>query len=373
MYKKDFLLNDNIYLLNHSVGRPLKNTEQQFKTHFLDHWQDASSEPWPQWISAIERYQIALGSLFNDDANHFCPQVNLSSALTKVLMSVDRLQQPHTKILMSESDFPSMGFVMQRAIANTANITYIPNSLDITDPTIWAKYLNTSIDLVFISHAYSNTGQQAPVKDILALAREHHVLSIVDVAQSAGIIPLDLSTTRPDFMIGSCVKWLCGGPGSSYLWVNPDQLKHCQPKDVGWFSHQQPFEFNIHHFENHQGALRFWGGTPSIMPYVISANSIEYFVRIGIEKLRQHNQILLAMLADAFPQALVSPQQEAQRNGTAILHFGSQQEAVLSALSAHSISIDNRQQGMRISPHIYNDRIEIMQLIEVINTVYINE
>ena len=369
MYKHDFLLQDNIYLLNHSVGRPLKTTEQEFKPHFLDHWQNSSSEPWPQWLNAITRYQVALSKLFNDDADNFCPQVNLSSALSKVVMSVARLQQPHAQILMCESDFPSMGFVMQRALADSATITFIPNHRDITDPHVWTEFLHERIDLVFISHAYSNTGQQAPLDDILTLARQHQVLSMVDVAQSAGIIPLDLKTTRPDFMIGSCVKWLCGGPGSSYLWVNPNQLAHCLPKDVGWFSHQQPFEFNIHHFKDHQGALRFWGGTPSIMPYVISANSIEYFTQIGIDKLRQHNQTLLTMLADAFPLALVSPSHETQRNGTAILHFGSQQEAVLSALIAHNISVDNRQQGMRISPHIYNDEVEMQQLIELIKSV----
>ncbi|MFT7683437.1 MAG: kynureninase [Moritella dasanensis] len=369
MYKKDFLLNDNIYLLNHSVGRPLKNTEQQFKRHFMDHWQHTSSEPWPQWMTAIDRYNSALGTLFNDDGANFCPQVNLSSALTKLVMSVDRLQQPHTKILMSEADFPSMGFAMQRALASTASITYIPSQLDITDPNVWAEYLNETIDLVFISHAYSNTGQQAPLNDILSMARQHQVLSIIDVAQSAGIMPLDLSVTRPDFMIGSCVKWLCGGPGSSYLWVNPTQITSCHPQDVGWFSHQQPFEFDIHDFREHNSALKFWGGTPSIMPYVISANSIEYFAKLGTETLRQHNQTLLDMLANAFPGQLVSPQQIPQRNGTAILHFGAQQADVLSALSADKISVDNRLHGMRISPHIYNDETEIQQLIDVIKSV----
>lgn len=372
MYKKDFLLNDNIYLLNHSVGRPLQSTEQQLKTHFFDHWQHSSSEPWPQWIAAIDRYRIALGRLFNDEASNFCPQVNLSSALTKLVMSVARLQQPHTKILMSETDFPSMGFVMQRALATSASIIYIPSELDITDPDVWREYLDDKIDLVFISHAYSNTGQQAPLKDILAIAREQQVLSIVDVAQSAGIIPLDLSTTRPDFMIGSCVKWLCGGPGSSYLWINPTQIASCHPQDVGWFSHQQPFEFDIHDFREHDSALKFWGGTPSIMPYVISANSIEYFTQLGTEKLRQHNQTLLDMLANAFPAELVSPAQEKRRNGTAILHFGSQQDTVLAALVAHNISVDNRVHGMRISPHIYNDQTEIRQLIDVINSVYVS-
>ena len=56
--------------------------------------------------------------------------------------------------------------------------------------------------LGFVSHVYSNTGVQAPVYDIVAMSKLTNSLSTVDVAQSAGVIPLDLSVLDADFMIG---------------------------------------------------------------------------------------------------------------------------------------------------------------------------
>ena len=50
----------------------------------------------------------------------------------------------------------------------------------------------------------------------------------------------------PDFIVGSCVKWLSGGPGAGFLWVGEDVIDRCQPQNVGWFSHEDPFEFDIH-------------------------------------------------------------------------------------------------------------------------------
>ena len=54
----------------------------------------------------------------------------------------------------------------------------------------------------FISHVHSNTGVQSPVYDIVAMSKLTNSLSIIDVAQSAGVIPLDLSVLDADFMIG---------------------------------------------------------------------------------------------------------------------------------------------------------------------------
>nr|WP_247655349.1 aminotransferase class V-fold PLP-dependent enzyme [Pseudoalteromonas sp. MMG007] len=177
---------------------------------------------------------------------------------------------------------------MQKALSKGAKITFIPEYENLSDINVWEQYLTPNIDLVFISHVYSNTGVQASVNDIVVLSKRTSSLSIIDVVQSAGVFPLDLTALNAGFMIGSSVKCLCAGPGAAYLWVNPAQLDSCEPKDVGWFSHQNPFEFNIHYFEYNSSALKFWGGTPSVVPYIIAANSIMYFAKLGADKVRDH-------------------------------------------------------------------------------------
>jgi selenocysteine lyase/cysteine desulfurase len=369
-YKNDFLLADSNYLLNHSVGRPLKTIEKAFKDSFLSPWQNSGKEPWANWLAVINDFQQALSTLFNAPTVQFCPQVNLSSSLTKIVMSLESLNKEGVVILMSETDFPSMGFALQKSLPKSAKIRFIDKNLDITNANVWVEHLTQEIDLVFVSNAYSNTGQLAPVAEVISRAKELGIISVLDIAQSAGVIPLNLQDVRPNFMIGSSVKWLCGGPGAAYLWVNPDIIEQCQPKDVGWFSHENPFEFDIHHFHYNQSAMKFWGGTPSITPFALASHSINYFATLGASYVRAHNQAMIDLIVDAFDTEIMSPLDKATRSGTVILDFKGKQTVIMDALLNANISVDARHLGMRVSAHIYNDADDIQQFIDVVKQNY---
>lgn len=367
-FKDDFILTNSNYLLNHSVGRPLKTSENDFSERFYEPWKKSNDEPWEKWLETINDFTFSLAKVFNAKQSEFCPQVNLSSGLTKILMSLKQVQKKKSVVLVCEIDFPGMGFALKKSLPEDCEIRFIPVNEDITNSSIWDAYMTEDIDLVFVSHAYSNTGQLSPISDVISMARSRDIISILDIAQSAGIVPIDLTALKPDFMLGSSVKWLCGGPGAAYLWVNTERLSSCEPKDVGWFSHENPFEFDIHNFRYHDSALKFWGGTPVVAPFVIATNSINYFTKIGIKNIRKHNQALIAKTANEIDLEFVSPRDEAIRGGTMILDFGSNQQKVLNHLQDNNIGVDLRSHGIRISPHIYNDEQDIDQLISVIKS-----
>ena len=367
-FKDDFILTNSNYLLNHSVGRPLKTSENDFAERFYEPWKKSNDEPWEKWLETINDFTLSLAKIFNAKQSEFCPQVNLSSGLTKILMSLKQVQKKKSVVLVSEIDFPGMGFALKKSLPEDCEIRFIPANEDITNSSIWDAYMTEDIDLVFVSHAYSNTGQLSPISDVISMARSRDIISILDIAQSAGIVPIDLTALKPDFMLGSSVKWLCGGPGAAYLWVNTERLSSCEPKDVGWFSHENPFEFDIHNFRYHDSALKFWGGTPVVAPFVIATNSINYFTKIGIKNIRKHNQALIAKTANEIDLEFVSPRDEAIRGGTMILDFGSNQQKVLNHLQDNNIGVDLRSHGIRISPHIYNNEQDIDQLLSVIKS-----
>ncbi|MCG7564437.1 aminotransferase class V-fold PLP-dependent enzyme [Pseudoalteromonas sp. McH1-42] len=364
MKQADFSLPQGHYLLSHSVGRPLKTARQDFMTRYFDPWSGDNHEPWYQWIDGIQQFTAALARLFNSQAEYFCPQSNLSSGLTKWVMSLPETGKQTVRVLMSESDFPSMGFVLQQAVPDV-EIRFIPAALDMSDLSVWQQHLDDDIDWVFVSQVYSNTGQQAPVEDITQLAKAQGCRVIVDVAQAAGVIPIDLSASAADCVLGSCVKWLCGGPGAGFIWVNPSILEVCQPKDVGWFSHQNPLEFDIHHFTPHQTALRFWGGTPSVAAYIFAAHSIQYFAELGVKQVRAHNLALLARLQAELAPWYIAPTDAKRCSGTAILNVGDKQDKVLAALREAGIAVDARKLGIRVSPHIYTTVDDIDVFIRV--------
>ncbi|HBO12117.1 MAG TPA: kynureninase, partial [Halieaceae bacterium] len=96
-----------------------------------------------------------------------------------------------------------------------------PAESDERDPAAWRAALSDDTALVLVTQVQSNTGVQVPVAAVCAAAREAGALSVVDAAQAVGILPVDVQAIGADFLLGSCVKWLCGGPGAGFLWVDP--------------------------------------------------------------------------------------------------------------------------------------------------------
>ena len=363
MHRELFSLGEGIYLLNHSVGRPPRTAQSAAMAGFFQPWESGAAEPWEAWFAEVDRYRSAVARLLCGKADSVCPQANLSSALTKVVHALPRRIGRDT-IVYTEADFPSMGFVLAMAGRTGFRLRCIPGTADFSTLACWEAALDEDCCLALITHVHSNTSRQVPVRDICELARDREVMTIVDVAQSAGTVPIDVRYWDADFVVGSCVKFLCGGPGAGFLWVNDRVLNACSPTDVGWFSHADPFEFDIHHFRYAESALRFWGGTPAVLPYAVAANSLETMVEIGIERIRAHSLELTQAIIDSVQRKhLFTPARPASRGGTVVLDFGEQQSAAANALAAAGVHFDVRPTGMRLSPHIYTSREEIDRVV----------
>ena len=355
------------YWLSHSVGLPFKGSKAHFEHAYFDVWQQ-QTEPWPQWLAAVEHFRQQLALLLHANIDELCPQTNLSSALTKVIFSLPKPDKNKNVILYSQADFPSMAFVLEQAKTLGYQLKSLPVEANLHDLSHWKNAIDEHTALVFISHVQSNNGQRLPVKNIIDLAKAQQALSIVDVAQSIAIFPIDVNDWQADFILGSSVKWLCGGSGAGFLWVNSKQLEMCEPVDVGWFSHQNPFEFDGTHFQYHHSALRFWGGTPSVAPFVIAGFAIEQINHLGVKTIHGINQAHQQTIrANINPKLIVSPHLLEHSSGTLILHFKHQHQQVIERLNRANISFDSREPGIRLSPHFYTTIDEVNLLLNVLN------
>ena len=216
MHQDLFALGEGIYLLNHSVGRPPRSAEAAAHDAYFEPWQGGAAEPWDAWFDTVERFRAAVSTLLGGRAAQVCPQANLSSALTKIVHSLPRRVGRDT-IVYTEADFPSMGFVLAMAGRAGFRLRCIPDTADFATLDCWESALDDDCCLALVTHVHSNTSRQVPVAEICSLAREREIMTVVDVAQSAGVVPIDVGRWDADFVVGSCVKFLCGGPGAGFL------------------------------------------------------------------------------------------------------------------------------------------------------------
>ena len=70
------------------------------------------------------------------------------------------------------------------------------------------------------SHVSSNSGDLLPAAELCKLARERGVLSVVDGAQTFGVLDNNLAEMKPDFYTGSGHKWPCGPKECGLLYIN---------------------------------------------------------------------------------------------------------------------------------------------------------
>jgi selenocysteine lyase/cysteine desulfurase len=80
--------------------------------------------------------------------------------------------------------------------------------------------------VIAFTHLTSSVGDQFPAKEICRVARERGILTLVDGAQTFGLLDVDLSDMQPDFYSGSAHKWPCGPKENGVLYIN----KAAQPK-----------------------------------------------------------------------------------------------------------------------------------------------
>src|SRR5438876_5019055 len=139
--------------------------------------------------------------------------------------------KPGDEVLLTADNHPSNHTAWQEK-AKRLGLTVIDIPVPNTHPGFdhyveaFKKAITSKTKVISITHLTSTVGDLFPAKEICALARERGILSLVDGAQTFGLLDVDLSDIKPDFYSGSAHKWPCGPKENGVLYIN----KSAQPK-----------------------------------------------------------------------------------------------------------------------------------------------
>lgn len=162
--------------------------------------------------------------------------------------------------------------------------------LKLVSPPVTAKKIEEALTprtrLVALSHVDWTTGEVLPLEEICASAREHDALTLVDGAQSAGNIPLNVPATGADMYAITGHKWLLGPEGMGTLYIHPDCRVHSP--NLGYLSVADPKSFDAQgDYELHPGARRFESSTMSPALAGGFATALEAAAERGEEGLKE--------------------------------------------------------------------------------------
>jgi cysteine desulfurase/selenocysteine lyase len=156
-------------------------------------------------------------------------------------------------------------------------------------PDEYAKLFNAHTKFVGLSHVSNALGTVNPVKEMIALAHSHGVPVLVDGAQAAPHMHVDVQDLDCDFYAFSGHK-LCGPTGIGILYGKAALLESMQPfKGGGDMILNVTFEKTTYNTIPH----KFEAGTPPIMAAIGLGAAIDYLTGVGIEAIAAHETDLL--------------------------------------------------------------------------------
>jgi len=115
------------------------------------------------------------------------------------------------------------------------NITILDFDTDEASGSIIEKIQNAITDrtrLVFLSHIQYSTGLRMPVKEIRRITKDAGVMLLLDGAQTAGHIKLDMKDIDCEFYSIPGQKWLLGPEATGALYIRQDMIQHVSPTQV---------------------------------------------------------------------------------------------------------------------------------------------
>jgi selenocysteine lyase/cysteine desulfurase len=227
------------------------------------------------------------------------------------------------------------------------------------------KAITPQTKVLAFTHLTSTVGDLMPAAEMCRIARERGVLTLLDGAQSFGLLDVDLSVIGPDFYTGSAHKWPCGPKEAGVLFVSTRAQKRIWPSLYSAYTGAVGLSKTFEGFgQRDDAAIVAFGETIAFQEKVGRAN---------IEKrARELTQALVAGLRTI--EGIQLWTHTAPERSAAVVSFrpGSLSIPKLSAALYENDKIacatrgGSDRGGLRFSPHFYNSPAEIDRALSAV-------
>tara|TARA_B110000116_G_scaffold169788_1_gene146791 strand:+ start:279 stop:1508 length:1230 start_codon:yes stop_codon:yes gene_type:complete len=192
----------------------------------------------------------------------------------------------NSEIVITELEHHSNIVPWQELIKETnSKLKYIPIKQDGTlDLSNLDQIINSNTKLVSITHVSNGIGTINNIKNIIKKAKDVGAITLIDAAQSAPHMPIDVNELECDFLAFSGHK-LLGPTGIGVLYGNKKLLEEMPAYQKGG---DMILEVTYQKSSWADVPFKFEAGTPNIAGAVGLKSAIEYLMNLSMEEIRNH-------------------------------------------------------------------------------------
>jgi len=229
----------------------------------------------------------------------------------------------------------------------------------------FGRALTARTRVLAFSHVTNTAGDVLPAAELCAMARERGVLTLVDGAQSLGVLNVRPAEMGADFYTGSAHKWLCGPRETGILYARRDVQDRLAPSIVSLYAGRVGASRTLEAFgQRDEPALAALGDAVTFQAG-IGREAIERRVRelaqALIAGLRTLPGVTLWTHPDPARSAAVVSFQPGGLDPARLATALYQRDRIVCATRG-----GEDRPGIRLSPHLYNRPDEIERAIRAI-------
>ena len=333
-----------VYLDGNSLGalpraareRVAKEVDSSWGTELIRAWNTAG------WIDLPAHVGNRIGRLIGAPEGSVIAADSTSVNLFKALTAALRLAGERKVILSDSGNFPSDLYIAEGVIETMGR----GHQLKIVAPDAVEAAITDEVAVLMLTEVDYATGRLHDMKALTSKAKAHGVITIWDLAHSAGAFPVDLTGAGADFAIGCGYKYLNGGPGApAFIYVRPGLQDQITPSLSGWLGHEAPFQFELGY--RPAGSIdRMRTGTPPVLSMAALDASLTAFDGIDMKDIRARSielcEIFIREVEARCPDLTLASPRDPHRRGSQVSFRHPQGYAIMQALIANLVIGDFR-------------------------------
>lgn len=365
-----------IYLDGNSLGPLPKAAMGVVERTIQDEWGEMLITGWNKagWINKPSDIGDRIGKLIGAPAGSVVMGDTLSIKVYQALASALELNPTRKVVLSDNGNFPSDLYIADGLLKSLGD----EYELRVVAPQEVEQALTDDVAVMMITEVDYRTGRKHDMADLTKKAHAKGILTIWDLAHSAGAVPVDLAGCGADFAVGCTYKYLNGGPGApAFIYVADKHKDAARPALSGWMGHEAPFAFDLD-YRAAAGIERMRVGTPPVIALSVLEASMDIWDMVDLEAVRARSIELCDLFIDEVerlcPQLQLGSPREGKRRGSQVSFHFENGYAAMQALIANGVIGDFRAPDiMRFGfTPLYVDHDDVRGAAAILGTI-INE
>ncbi|NOE18301.1 kynureninase [Ruegeria atlantica] len=333
-----------IYLDGNSLGPLQKSAGARVQRMLTDEWGQMLITGWNKagWMALPTALGDRIGRLIGAEPGSVVTGDTLSIKVYQAVASALDLNPDRKVVLSDNGNFPS-DLYMADGLLRSLGDAY---ELRVVDPEAVAGAITEEVAVLLLTEVDYRSGRMHDMKALTELAHANGVVTVWDLAHSAGAIPVDLSGCNADFAVGCTYKYLNGGPGApAFIYVAPRLAERTRPALSGWLGHEAPFAFDLD-YRPGSGIERMRVGTPPIIQMTALSAAMDIWDLADMTDVRgksiELTELFIERVEATCPDLQLASPRDPQQRGSQISFRFKEGYAAMQALIARGVIGDFR-------------------------------